>query len=292
MQVHYNRVSIPFGLGPPPPPPLIPVHKLDQMSETHRSLVMRSPMSYSSHRVFVKESKVYGNSLNGMSAVGSSHMCTLGIEKRGRGDDRGFSWVVTGKQCSNFTRQRRVYKLVSNSLVESPRSQDIEITARLFLDRVLFTFYHNHIMASTTTIQVVREYLQDTPKVYSAQLAGNPQTKQDIAEQLLSVSLSSPHLGSYTFDINQPQSTTIVRHNRPSHDRFMVCLSSLPECLTQLLQDAHEALRQLQKQVAYLQKKDEERDEKEKEWDRNEEKTLEWGVFSRIAQGMWVSQVT
>jgi len=67
---------------------------------------------------------------------------------------------------------------------------------------------------------------------------------------------------------------------------YVIALSSLPECLTQLLQDAHEALRQLQKQVAYLQKKDEERDEKEKERDRSEEKTLEWGV------GMWVSQVT
>jgi len=73
---------------------------------------------------------------------------------------------------------------------------------------------------------------------------------------------------------------------------YVITLSSLPECLTQLLQDTHEALRQLQKQVAYLQKKDEERDEKEKERDRNEEKTLEWEVFSRIAQGMWMSQVT
>ena len=78
-------------------------------------------------------------------------------------------------------------------------------------------------MASTTTIEVFREYLQDTPKVYSVQLAGNPQTKQDIAEQLLSVSLSSPCLGSYTIDISQPQGKAVVRHNHPSHDRLMVC---------------------------------------------------------------------
>jgi len=146
-------------------------------------------------------------------------MCTIGIEKRSRGYHRGFSWVVTGKHCLNFTRQRRVTVVVW----WSHHGHKTEITARLFLDRVLFTFYHNHIMASTTTIQVVREYLQDTPKIYSVQQVGNPQTKQDIAEQLLSVSLSSPHLGSYTFDINQPQGTAIVRHNRPSHDRLMVC---------------------------------------------------------------------
>ena len=73
---------------------------------------------------------------------------------------------------------------------------------------------------------------------------------------------------------------------------YVITLSSLPQCLTQPLQDAHEALRQLQKQVAYLKKKDEERDEKEKEREKKEEKTLEWEVFSRIAQGMWVSQVT
>lgn len=66
---------------------------------------------------------------------------------------------------------------------------------------------------------------------------------------------------------------------------YVITLFSLPECLTQLLQDTHEALRQLQKKVAYLQKKDEEREKKE-------EKTLECEVFSRIAQGMWVSQVT
>jgi hypothetical protein len=66
---------------------------------------------------------------------------------------------------------------------------------------------------------------------------------------------------------------------------YVITLFSLPERLTRLLQDTHEALRQLQKQVAYLQKKDEERDEKE-------EKILECEVFSRIAQGMWVSQVT
>jgi hypothetical protein len=50
-------------------------------------------MSYSLHRVFATDSKVHGNSLNGMSAVGSSHMHTIGIEKWGRGYDRGFSWV-------------------------------------------------------------------------------------------------------------------------------------------------------------------------------------------------------
>ena len=129
-------------------------------------------------------------------------------------------------------------------------------------------------MASTTTIQVVCEYLQDTPKVYSVQLAGNPQTNQDIAEQLLSesVSLSSLHLGSYTIDINQPQGTAIVRHNRLSMNVswYVITLSLLLECLTQLLQDTHEALRQLQKQVAYLKKKDEERDEKDKEWDKKD----------------------
>jgi len=69
-------------------------------------------MSYSSHRVFVKESHRFQSLWQlvewNVSIVESSHMCTIGIEKRSRGYDRGFSWVVTGKHCSNFTRQRRV----------------------------------------------------------------------------------------------------------------------------------------------------------------------------------------
>ena len=93
---------------------------------------------------------------------------------------------------------------------------------------------------ASTTIRVTREYIQELPNIYSVQLAGNPQTKDDIAEQLLSASLSSPNLGSYTIDINQPQGTAVIRHNRSSHDRLTVCdhLSSLPKCL-KLLQDAH-----------------------------------------------------
>ena len=60
---------------------------------------------------------------------------------------------------------------------------------------------------------------------------------------------------------------------------YINSLSLFPECLTQLLQDAHEVLQQLQRQIDYLKEKDEQRDKRE-------EKMLVMEVFSRIAQGM------
>jgi len=78
-------------------------------------------------------------------------------------------------------------------------------------------------MTSTTTIHVTREYKQDPPEVYSVQLAGNLLTEHDIAQQLLSVSLSSPNLNSYAFEMNEEHSKAIVWHNRPSHHRLNVC---------------------------------------------------------------------
>ena len=151
----------------------------------------------------------------------------------------------------------------------------------------------------TSTTEVTREYVQDhdPPKRgegYSVQLSGNSQTKEDIAQQLLSLSLSSPNINSYTFNINQPQGEAVIRHIRSSHDRLVVCYRpSLPERLTQLVQDTREAFQQLlQKQVLFLEKKDKEGDlyleKMEKEHAKKEGKKLEWEVFSRIAQGMWV----
>ena len=132
-------------------------------------------------------------------------------------------------------------------------------------------------MASTRSIQVTCEYLQDPPEVYSVQLTGNQTKKEDIVKQL-SDSLSSANLNSYIIDLISQTKLLFVQVMKDSW-YYINSLSSFPECLTQLLQDAHEVLQQLQRQIDYLKEKDEQRDKRE-------EKMLVMEVFSRIAQGM------
>ena len=148
----------------------------------------------------------------------------------------------------------------------------------------------------TSTTEVTREYVQDhdPPKRgegYSVKLSGNSQTKEDIAQQLLSLSLSSPNINSYTFNINQPQGEAVIRHNRSSHDRLVV-LHFLSVSLSwfripvKLFSNSSKnrffSLRRRTRRGIFTLKK----------WKRSmlrrREKKLEWEVFSRIAQGMWV----